>query len=53
MVTPVAVMPVMAVPAMMPPMPVVIPVMVMPAHLYRLDLIDFLLRHDGRLNIRR
>jgi hypothetical protein len=53
MVAPVAVMPVMAVPAMMVPMPVVIPVMVMPAHLYRLDLIDFVLRHDRRLNIRR
>ena len=53
MVTPVAMMPVMAVPAMMAPMVVVVPAMVMPAYLYRLDLIDFVLRHDSRLDIRR
>ena len=50
-VTPVTMMPVMAVPAMMTPM--MVAAMMMPAHLYRLDLIDFVLRHDGRLNVRR
>jgi hypothetical protein len=46
-------MPVMAVPSAMPaPMPMaVMPVMVMPADLYGLDLVDFFLRHDGRLKI--
>ena len=52
MVAPVTVVPVMAMPAMVP-MPVVVPMMVMPAYLYRLDLIDFILRHDGRLDVRR
>ena len=38
------VVPMMTVPAMM------MPVVMMPAHLHRLDLIDFVLRHDRRLN---
>jgi hypothetical protein len=52
MVAPVAMMPVPVMPTMMVPMAVV-PVMVMPAYLYRLDLIDFVLRYDCRLNVRR
>src|SRR5579859_500957 len=52
MVAPVAVMPMPVVPVMMVPTAVV-PVTVMPAYLYRLDLIDFVLRHDRRLNVRR
>lgn len=31
--------------------PVVVPVMVMPAHLHGLHLIDFVLRDDRRLNV--
>jgi hypothetical protein len=27
--------------------------MMVPAHLHRLDLVDFVLRHDGRLNVDR
>lgn len=49
---PVAMMPVPVMPATMVPT-MVVPVMVMPAYLYRPDLIDFVLRYDCRLNIRR
>ena len=49
-VAPVTVMPVMAVPAVVTPVTVV-PVAVMPAHLHGLHLIDFILRHDRRLNV--
>jgi hypothetical protein len=48
MMAPMVVMPMAMVPAMMVPV-----VMVMPVHLNRLDLIDFVLRHDRRLNARR
>lgn len=51
MVAPVTVVPMPVMPAMMPM--AVVPVMMMPAYLYRPDLIDFVLRHDGRLNVRR
>lgn len=51
-VVPMAMMPVMAMPVTMTPMAVV-PVMMVPVHLHRLDLVDFVLRHDGRLNVRR
>jgi hypothetical protein len=51
-VAPVAVMPMPVVPVTMVPTAVV-PVTVMPAYLYRLDLIDFVLRYDCRLNVRR
>ena len=60
MMTHVAVMPVVVVPmtvvpmmpmAVMPMVPVmVVPVMMMPAHLHGLHLVDFVLRHDCRLN---
>lgn len=43
-------MPVMTMPAVVPIMAVV-PVTVMPVHLHRLDVIDFVLRHKRRLNI--
>lgn len=50
-VTPVTVVPVMAMPAVVTPVAVV-PVMVaMPAHLHGLHLVDFVLRHDRRLNV--
>ena len=52
MVAPVAVVPMTMVPATMMPT-VVVPMTVMPAHLYRLHLIDFILRHDGGFNVRR
>jgi hypothetical protein len=52
MMAPVAMVPVPVMPAMMMPT-VVVPVMVMPANLYRPDLIDFVLRYDCRLNVRR
>jgi hypothetical protein len=44
------VVPVMMVPVVMTPV-VVVPVMVMPMHLHGLNLIDFVLRHDRRLNV--
>src|SRR5690349_18124044 len=52
-------MPMPVVPTMMPavvaPMVVVpvamMPVMTMPVHLHGLDLVDFVLRHHGRLNL--
>jgi hypothetical protein len=47
---PVAVVPVMTVPAVVTPVTMV-PVAVMPAHLHGLHLIDFILRHDRRLNV--
>jgi hypothetical protein len=52
MVAPVAMVPMTVVPATMMPT-VVVPMTVMPSHLYRLHLIDFILRHDGRLDVRR
>ena len=52
-VVPVAMMPVMAMPVAMTPMAVVPAMMMVPAHLHRLGLVDFVLRHDGRLNVRR
>ena len=51
-VAPVTMMPMPVMPAMMVPT-VVVPVTVMPAYLYRLDLIDLVLRHDCRFNVRR
>ncbi len=51
MMMPMVVMPMAMVPAMMVPV-VMVPV-VMPVHLDRLDLIDFVLRHDRWLNARR
>ena len=47
-VAPVMVVPVMVVPVMM--MPVMVMVVVMPVHLHGLHLINFVLRHDRRLN---
>jgi hypothetical protein len=49
MVAPVVVVPMMTVPAVVTPV-VMVPVVVMPAHLHGLDLIDFVLRNDRRLN---
>ena len=49
-VTPVTVVPAMMMPAVVTPM-AVMPMMVMPAHLHGLHLIDFVLRHYGRLNV--
>jgi hypothetical protein len=50
---PVVAMPVMPVPVTMTPMAVVPAMMAVPAHLHRLGLVDFVLRHDGRLNVYR
>jgi hypothetical protein len=49
MMVPVVVVPVMMVPAVVTPV-VMVPMVVMPAHLHGLDLIDFVLRDDRRLN---
>jgi hypothetical protein len=49
-VVPVTMMPVMAVPAVVTPV-TMMPVTVMPAHLHGLHMIDFVLRHDRRLNV--
>jgi hypothetical protein len=51
-VVPAMMTPVVAVPVMVTPV-VVMPVMVMPTHLHGLHLIDFVLRHDRRLNVYR
>lgn len=48
---PVVAMPVAVMPVTMTPMTVV-PMMMVPAHLHGLDLVDFVLRHDCRLNVR-
>jgi len=49
---PVMTMPAVVMPAMVPM--AVMPVMVvMPAHLHRLDLVDFVLGNDGRLDVDR
>jgi hypothetical protein len=50
MMMPVMVMPVMMVPVAMVPMMVVPVTVMMPVHLHRLHLIDFILRHDRRLD---
>ena len=50
---PVVTMPVMPMPVAMTPMAVVPAMMMVPAHLHRLGLVDFVLRHHGRLNVDR
>jgi len=49
-VVPVMMMPVVVTPVVVVPV-VVVPVMVMPMHLHGLNLIDFVLRNDRRLNV--